>query len=207
MPADFSQIHERQDREAMDFIADRAKRCLPPPTIRELADHLGMTYSTSAVRVIERLERDGKIERAGGHRTIRLLSPPKWRAGGELPLRNRASCGPGVEAEDTDDRLDLAALFGRDDLAAFTAVGKSMTEAGIQPGDILIVRECPDPENGQTVVAMVDRAMLCKRFYRLRNGGVIHLRSCSPDVPTVEVDPRHGHFRVLGVLHSLIRKF
>jgi repressor LexA len=205
MPPNYADVHERQERDVLELIVDHLTRGLPIPTNLEIAERLGMTHATQAWRVIQRLQQKGQVEAPSGHRNIKLTGSA-GRVRISMPHRSPVSCGPGIEVEDTDDELDLVAMFKRDDLVAYTAVGKSMVEAGIQPGDILVVRECPTPESGQKIVAMLDRKMLCKKYHPTGDG-LVELRSCNPDVKPIVVDPSRGHFRILGVLYTLIRKF
>lgn len=205
MPPNYTSLHDQQEQEALRLIRERLDRGVTMPSLQELADQLGIKHANSASRVLQRLERKGLLVTPSGHRNIRL-TPATGRGRLSVPHRSPVSCGPGVEVEDTDDELDLAAMFKRDDLAAYTAVGKSMIEAGIQPGDILVVKECPAPESGQKIVAMLDRKMLCKKYHPT-DYGLIVLRSCNPEVEPIEVDPDRGQFRILGVLYTLIRTF
>jgi repressor LexA len=44
--------------------------------------------------------------------------------------------------------------------------GESMVNAGILPGDQLIVEQCPTAENGEIVVALLDDSATVKRFFK-----------------------------------------
>lgn len=192
-----------QDGKALEYITAYTAERGRPPTNREVGRALGMDHPNNASRVVARLVAAGKLAKDGGAaRGLRLLAPP----GLSIPLRGRVSCGPPREGdEDGGERIDFHRLFGREDLVGFVAHGESMREAAIRPGDWLIVRECPDPEPGRTVIAMVNRDMVCKRYYP--DGDVVRLVPCNDSVATIEV-PLGGetYFRVLGVLHSVVRK-
>lgn len=202
MPPNYRPVHEEQEQKALAFISSRVAAGGAPPTMQEVADHLGLPGSVSGLRVVRRLEKAGHLDITGRHRGIKLANPP---GGIVLADRGRVSCGPPLEPEDGDERLDLGAWFRGDDLASYTAVGQSMIDDGIFPGDRLIVRECPDPANGQKVIAMVDREMLCKKYY-LKGDGFVYLKACNAEVGTLVVDPSRGHFRVLGELRYVVRK-
>ena len=54
------------------------------------------------------------------------------------------------------------------------ADGDSMNQAGINPGDLLLIRQQPTAENGQRVVALIDDEATVKEFDR--KGDVVILR-------------------------------
>lgn len=58
------------------------------------------------------------------------------------------------------------ALFGQGDFFLLRASGYSMIEAGIEPGDLVVVRKQNTAEEGDIVVALVDNETTLKRFYR-----------------------------------------
>ena len=192
------------DARALRAFADHCERHGRPPSIRQLGELVGIDPPNNAVRVLRRLVAAGELteeQLPTGARAFRLPRPEG------VPIRGRVSCGPGVETIDEDlGRLDLGFLRG-DDLVAYLAQGRSMVDAGILPGDYLIVRECPDPDPGQVVVAMVGREMVCKVYRRTRRKGVVRLLSCADgDAPAIEVDTTAAPFRVLGVLRSVVRQ-
>ena len=118
------------------------------------------------------------------HRHLVLRSPfmPKermhvkevWgfcrRTGLKVPLFTaRVSAGFPSPADDFIDKtLDLNEFLIEHPSATFfvRVEGTSMIDAGIRPGDILIVDRALDPAPGSIVVAAVDGEFLVKRFRR-----------------------------------------
>jgi repressor LexA len=193
-----------RDRAALKFFREYAERYGRPPTVRQLGEGIGIFPPNNAQRVLARLVAAGELtedQLPSGARSLRA-TPPRG-----IPFRGRVSCGQPVEMIDEDrGRLDLGDLLKGDDLVAYEATGRSMVEAGILPGDYLIVQECPDPDPGQVVIAMLDREMLCKKYKRTRKRSIIRLAPCNGEMPPIEVDTERGHFRILGVLRSVVRK-
>lgn len=60
-------------------------------------------------------------------------------------------------------------MIGQGDFFALRARGDSMVGAGINDGDILIVKMQEYAENGQIVVARIDQEVTLKRFYLLKD--------------------------------------
>ena len=80
--------------------------------------------------------------------------------------------------------------------------GDSMMDAGIHPGDMVIVYRGKTPKNGDIVVAEVDHEWTLKYFHK--NGKSVILkaanRAYAPITPKEEL-------RVAGVVTSVIRKY
>ena len=65
--------------------------------------------------------------------------------------------------------------------------GDSMTGAGINDGDILVVDRSLRPADGDVVIASVDGDFTVKRFRRGREG--IRLEPANPDYPVIRLRP------------------
>jgi repressor LexA len=82
-----------------------------------------------------------------------------------------------------------------------TVKGESMIEAGILPGDFVVVRRQQDARNGEIVVALVDEEdATVKRFFR--DGGRVRLQ---PENQTME--PLYPErVAILGVVVGVLRR-
>jgi repressor LexA len=125
----------------------------------------------------------------------------------ELPILGKIAAGVPIEAI-TDGAQNVAVpgqmLKGRGSHYALEVKGESMIEAGINVGDVVVIRETSTAENGDIVVAQVEgyEATL-KRFYR--RGDMIALEAANPAFET-RVLPE-GHVKVQGKLVGLIRNY
>ena len=82
--------------------------------------------------------------------------------------------------------------------------GDSMIEAGINDGDVVIIRETSVADNGDIVVALIeDQEATLKRFYR--RGNAIALEAANPAYET-RLFP-DDQVRVQGRLVGLIRSY
>lgn len=199
-----------QDQKALQFIHAHIARHGYGPSIREVGEHLGMPSPNNAKRVVDRLGAGGllRLNRpvGGRPRPMQVVRTDAQRDEDmTLPLVGKVSCGSPVELlDETGDRFDFKTFTRGDGLVVFEATGDSMIEAHIQPGDALVVKPCEDPVRGQTVVALLDRSMVCKKFVPLGDGRV-RLDPCNGAMKPIIVEPP-TQFRVLGVLHSVHRK-
>lgn len=88
----------------------------------------------------------------------------------QLPLYGRIAAGTPIEAlRDDAAHVDVpAALLGRGDHYALEVDGESMIDAGILDGDTVIIERTERADEGQIVVALVDREeVTLKRFRKL----------------------------------------
>lgn len=125
----------------------------------------------------------------------------------ELPVMGRIAAGVPIEAISQVSHhvaVPGAMLSGRGEHYALEVKGDSMIEAGINDGDIVVIRETQVAENGDIVVALVeDQEATLKKFYR--RGGAIALEAANPAYET-RLFPE-DKVKVQGRLVGLIRTY
>lgn len=125
----------------------------------------------------------------------------------ELPIMGRIAAGAPIEAI-ADGAHNIAVpqsmLAGSGEHYALEVKGDSMIEAGINDGDVVVIRETVTAENGDIVVALVeDHEATLKRFFR--RGNAIALEAANPAYET-RVFP-DDKVKVQGKLVGLIRTY
>ena len=77
-------------------------------------------------------------------------------------------CGsPQYEEENIEEYVSLpTAIFGKGDFFILRASGQSMIEAGIDDGDLVVVKKQVEANDGDIVVALVDNQNTLKRYFR-----------------------------------------
>lgn len=125
----------------------------------------------------------------------------------DIPVMGRIAAGVPIEAIATVSHhvsVPGSMLSGRGQHYALEVKGDSMIEAGINDGDIVVIREQSTAENGDIVVALIaDEEATLKRFRR--KGNMIALEAANPAYET-RVFPDHV-VRVQGRLVGLIRTY
>jgi repressor LexA len=125
----------------------------------------------------------------------------------ELPVMGRIAAGVPIEAiSEISHHVAVpgSMLSGQGNHYALEVRGDSMIEAGINDGDIVVIREQSTADNGDIVVALVeDHEATLKRFRR--KGGMIALEAANPAYET-RVFPDHL-VKVQGRLVGLIRSY
>lgn len=145
----------------LEFLA-RRNPAEGPPAVREVGEAVGLKSPQTVHHHLLRLEEDGYVERGGipgrKRRPLRLTQKG-WQAVSTRPLLGRIAAGRGLEAITNEEPYSLAAelLSPRSRRRRFLleAKGDSMTGAGIEEGDLLVVEENPSPPNGSVVAALV----------------------------------------------------
>jgi repressor LexA len=161
------------------------------PTIREIGLAVNLRSSCSVQKQIEALERFGKISRnAFKYRSIEIVGDVKRSLPSDdnllIPLLGRISGGYGIEAiQEIDPELISlpTSLLPRIDqnrqlssceeqkyfeapLFGLRVIGKSMIDAGIDDGDLVIARRQSSANNGEIVVALIeDNDATVKKYY------------------------------------------
>lgn len=181
-----------------------------PPAIRDIGDAFGIASPNGVMCHLKALQKKGYINRVEKHDNqqraqARGITIPGVSAGGfSLPLVGVVAAGRAIEAEETDDRLEMRELFGEDDLYVVKVKGQSMIDGHIADGDYVVIRKRSTCENGDKVVAMVDRAMTLKKYQRKKDQIVLHPMNAAME--PIVVDPAHQDVQILGVLAGVIRK-
>lgn len=155
------------------------------------------------------------LDKALDHRKLLLKSPEVERIDPAntdkalaLPLAGgRVAAGFPSAAEDfVEGKLDLNEILVKRPAATFyvKVAGESMRDAGIFPGDILVVDRGERPQHGHVVVAVVNGELTVKRLYR--KGKVIRLDAANPAYPNIEIQGE-TELTVWGVVRANVHRF
>lgn len=125
----------------------------------------------------------------------------------ELPVMGRIAAGTPIEAiSEISHHVAVpgSMLSATGQHYALEVRGDSMIEAGINDGDIVVIREQSTADNGDIVVALVEgQEATLKRFRRMR--GMIALEAANPAYETRML--RDDQVEVQGRLVGLIRSY
>ena len=187
------------------FIQDHLDDKSMPPTVREIGDKFGIKPATVFAH-LKRMEKKGVLRRSSRNaRSIELLVEDLER-GDSVPILGRVPAGtPLTAVENIEGHLPVnrkAMPKGR--LFALRVVGESMIEAGILDGDLVVVRQQPKAENGETVVAMVGDEATVKRFYREKKH--IRLQPANRNMAPMIYDASSKEVGVVGKVIGVYRE-
>lgn len=135
------------------------------PSITEIARIVGRSRSTVHA-YLQEMNKIGRIRYDGA--TLETPVTSKADSGYTLsPIVGSIACGePQYEEENFEAYVALPdALFGTGEHFILKAKRESMIEAGIDPGDLVVVRKQNTADEGDIIVALVDNETTLKRFY------------------------------------------
>lgn len=138
-----------------------------PPTLREVQRAVGFKAVESARNHLEALVKEGKLVRRDSHSRSYAL-PPDLRARHStqvIPVLGSVQAGSLTTAlQEPEGYIPTSRDRKDEQLFALRVKGQSMRDAGILPGDLLVVRRQESADNGDIVIAIVDDEATVKRF-------------------------------------------
>jgi len=180
-----------------------------PPTVREMQALGGFRSPRSVGQFLDALEAAGYVERAGGARNIRVLRRPPSVLPDHadtvlIPVVGRVAAGrPILAAENVEGHLAVSTKLARRAAGHFLlrVRGDSMNRAGINDGDLVLVRQQESADTGQVVVALIDDKATVKRLRLGRDAIVLEPASSNKSHRQIVLD---GDFRIQGVVVASI---
>ena len=144
------------------------------PSNTKIAEAIGRSRGNIHNYLTEMSE-EGMVSYSG--REIRTDFMKKHEFGGtKAAILGSIACGPlNFAEENIEEYVSLPeSLFCKGDFFILRARGNSMIEAGIDEGDLVIIRKQDTARNGQIVVALLEDEATLKRFYKEEGGIRLH---------------------------------
>jgi repressor LexA len=221
----------RHDAERKQKILECIARTVAergyPPSVREIADAVGLASTSAVHHHLLALEREGLLER-GSHssRALRLTAAGDAELGAArqpvrsgrvtpfrmpverdvlaLPVLGEIAAGQPIEAyADGAESLDVPrSLQARDDSYVLRVRGKSMIDALIDDGDYVVVQPQATARDGDIVVALLeDNGVTLKRFFREEDR--IRLQPANAEMEPIYASEVQIQGKVVGVIRRL----
>jgi repressor LexA len=201
-----------RQRQVLDFIDAEVRRRGYPPSVREIGEAIGLSSSSTVHAHLAALQDKGYLVRDPTKpRAIEVLLEAESGAAVErrpvrhVPLVGDVAAGTGVlAAENIEESLPVPEDFTGDGTLFMLRVrGDSMIEVGIFDGDYVVVRQQPDADPGDIVIAgLPGEEATVKTFLRRR--GKIVLRPENSAMDEMVFDP--DEVTVYGKVVSLLRR-
>lgn len=186
-----------------DFIDNQYNKIGRTPTAREISSEFDISLSTVSKYVNAMIE-NGMLEYNGDWRTIKTLSMKKQSQDiVYLPVVGTIACGGPITAEQNiETYLPIPTSFiGKGKFFILKARGNSMINAGINDGDIIIVRKQETAEEGQIVVALIDNEVTLKRYYLDREKQKVRLHPENDEMEDMYFD----NIQIQGIAIKLFK--
>ncbi|MEU1983250.1 transcriptional repressor LexA [Nocardia sp. NPDC019395] len=182
-----------------------------PPSTRRLGEAVGLRSASSVSRHLKSLEEKGFLRRGEGvsrPMDVRLFLSTAAGTTAErdavpVPVVGDIAAGSPIIAEQhAGDVLSLPReLVGRGTVFGLRIRGDSMVDAAICDGDIVVVRQQPDAQNGEIVAALLDEEATVK-VYR-RRGGHVYLEPRNDAYDVIDGDGAVIMGKVVSVMRRM----
>ena len=198
----------KRQQEIFDFIKRYSVKYGYPPTVRDIGKAVGLASSSTVHAHLSNLEKAGLLRRDPSKpRAIEMLDKAAAAVKSVvtptgLPLVGSVAAGQPILAEENiEDYVQVPEIAGGDDGEYVLRIrGDSMKNAGILPGDFVVVRPQETASDGEIVVALVGEEATVKRFFREAD----HVR-LQPENEALE-PIRSREVRVLGRVVGVFRR-
>ena len=190
-----------KQQQIYDFILSFSNLHGYPPSVREIGEHVGLKSPSTVHFHLKRLEEAGVIEKgAGKGRAISLREPP--RPDDQVPVVGNVAAGSPILAEECiEDYLTFDTGGRTGEYFALRVRGESMLNAGILPGDLVVVHRQPSANHGEIVVAMIDDEATVKRL--ALKGGQVWLMPENENYAPID----GTYAQILGKVAAVVRRY
>ncbi len=194
----------QKQQQIYDYILDFSQSHGYPPSVREIAEAVGLKSPATVHFHLKGLREAGVITQAEGKtRAISVVGPTRGNRD-QVPLLGYVAAGTPILAQENIEEyltFDTGGLTGEH--FALKVRGESMIEAGILPGDVVVVHQQPMARSGDIVVALFEDEATVKTFRR--EHGHIWLY---PENSSGQYQPIDGEgCSILGRVVAVIRRY
>lgn len=194
--------------EVLEFIKHYIESKSYAPAVRDIANSFGITVK-AAHDHLKALERKGAIHSSEGISrstgVVGFSSTPTVETIA-IPVLGNTAAGQPILAEENKEyelHIPTSLVSGKGPYFALHVEGDSMIDAGILDGDLAIIKQAGNANNGEIVVVRIgeENRVTLKRYY-LTNSAV-ELRPANPKYGSIY----SKDVTVIGKLHMIIRDY
>ena len=196
---------KHRNTETMDrivsFVNDYYRDNHRSPSLRQIAAGTGVSHMT-VKRMLNTMAESGLID-YDGETIVTELSNKASDDMANVGIIGSIPCGNlSLEEEAIEEIVQLpTALFGKGNLFLLHASGDSMTGAGIDDGDLVLIKKQEEARNGDIVVAYIEGEGNTLKRYK-QYGNTVFLHPENPkylDIPLLNC-------KIQGIAINVIKK-
>lgn len=200
-------VYKRQG-QILDFIRQHIQSNGTAPTLREIANAIGVSSLATVHEHLQALEEKNLIKKKSGKtRGIELVGEDidYMEEGLEVPILGFIAAGAPIEPyTDPNAQMSIPSGFitGKKRVYVLQVRGESMIEEQIRDGDYVVVEQTEKANDGQIVVALLDNGMATLKRY-FKEATRIRLEPANSQMSPIFVK----NVRIQGKVVGLIRKY
>ena len=204
-----------KQQQILDFIHDFKEERGYPPTVRDIVSGCGISSTSVVDYNLKILERRGYFRRhsgisrgielparSGSQETVAVPVIGCIAAGLPIPVPTPDCWDNTASADTIEVTIDLTR--GRHDIYALKVKGRSMIDALINDGDILLMQHTNTVENGETAAVWLksEKEATLKKVYR--ETGRIRLQPANNQMKPIYSKP--GNVEIQGKVIAVVRQ-
>ncbi len=207
-----AQVLSTKRKEILDCISEAVRDRGYPPSVREIGEAVGLTSSSTVHAHLAVLQREGYLRRDPTKpRAIEVCYDPSSKVLADarpirhVPLVGDVAAGTGVLAQENIEELyPLPEDFtGTGSLFMLRVKGDSMIDSGIVEGDFVVVRQQPEAQQGDIVVAGIPDEEATVKSFSIKDGKVV-LTPANARLEPMVFDP--SEVTVYGKVVTVMRR-
>ena len=179
------------------------------PSVRELMRELEYKSPRSAAVIINDLEKKGILKKKedGSFQLTEFEFPENFGTREQtikVPLLGSVACGLPIFAEENVEAqvpISIKLLQKGHKYFLLRAKGDSMNKAGINDGDLVLIRQQQHAENGDRVLALIDEEATIKEYHHKGSLVVLKPKSTNKKYQPIILT---NEFRIQGVVETVI---
>ena len=189
----------------MDYVNQFIQENGYSPSVREIGAYVGLKSPSTVHFHLKGLEAAGLITKDKGKTRAITVCPEQGEAlpgPGQVPIVGNVAAGAPILAQECiEDYLTFDTGGRTGEHFALRVRGESMRDAGILPGDLVVVHQQPDANSGEIVVALFEDEATVKRLRR-RNGQIWLMPENDNYSP---IDGTNAE--IIGIVKAVVREY
>lgn len=201
-------LTERQ-KQLLEVIYKYIQNTGYPPSFEEMKGNLGVVSNQSIIDLLAKLEKQSLIKRNEAQARGIVILPLGYEILGKLPLvsflgiTHAGSPISAVEISGEWQTISSDVSRLQDEVFILRISGDSMINAGIEDGDIILVKSAKEFSSGDIVLADVDGESTIKRFISEDKPPYLYLK---PENPLYKIIYFTEKVTLKGKIISLFKK-
>lgn len=193
--------------EAIKHIRNHVVHMGRAPSVRELMRLLGSTSISTAQDVLMVLQQKGIIQKFDDGKYKLILNPdlgPARAQTVDVPIIGVVACGtPALAEQNIEGYIPISTSLAKPGSKYFLlrTNGDSMDEAGINDGDLVLVKQQSFAREGDRVVALVDDEATIKELHQTKEVVILKPRSSNKSHKPIVLE---GEFKIQGIVITVI---
>lgn len=203
-------IVTKRQKELLSIIYRYIKNCGYPPTFEEMKERLGVSSNQSILDLLSKLEEKNIIKRSESAARGIIILPLGYKNLGEPPLvafLGVTTAGAPIEPIEISGEWQQVSPSAnasqlKDDVFLLKIFGDSMINAGIDNGDVVLVKSEKEFVSGNVVLADLGGEKTIKRFISEDKPPYVYLK---PENPKYEIIPATDEMHLVGRVISVFK--